>query len=98
MCGITCGIGPSAPSKALLDAQLSSLKHRGPDDSGTYLGPGISLGMGRLAIVEIAAGKQPASDASEQIHIVFNGEIYNYRDLRYELEQSGIHCRTSSES
>ena len=98
MCGITGGIGPSAPSKALLDAQLSSLKHRGPDDSGTYLGPGISLGMGRLAIVEIAAGKQPASDASEQIHIVFNGEIYNYRDLRYELEQSGIHCRTSSES
>jgi asparagine synthase (glutamine-hydrolysing) len=54
--------------------------------------------MGRLAIVEIAAGKQPAFDASEQIHIVFNGEIYNYRELRYELEQSGIHCRTSSES
>ena len=54
--------------------------------------------MGRLAIVEIAAGKQPASDASEQIHIVFNGEIYNYRELRHELEQSGIHCRTSSES
>ena len=98
MCGITGGIGPSAPSKQLLDAQLISLKHRGPDDSGTYLGPGISLGMARLAIVEIAAGKQPASDASEQIHIVFNGEIYNYRDLRYELEQSGIHCRTSSES
>ena len=98
MCGITGGIGPSAPSKQLLDAQLISLKHRGPDDSGTYLGPGISLGMGRLAIVEIAAGKQPASDASEQIHIVFNGEIYNYRELRYELEQSGIHCRTSSES
>jgi asparagine synthase (glutamine-hydrolysing) len=98
MCGITGGIGPSAPSKELLDAQLISLKHRGPDDSGTYLGPGISLGMGRLAIVEIAAGKQPASDVSEQIHIVFNGEIYNYRDLRYELEQSGLHCRTSSES
>jgi len=98
MCGITGGIGPSAPSKQLLEAQLISLKHRGPDDSGTYLGTGISLGMGRLAIVEIAAGKQPASDASEQIHMVFNGEIYNYRDLRYELEQSGIHCRTSSES
>ncbi len=98
MCGITGGIGPSAPSKQLLDAQLVSLKHRGPDDSGTYIGAGIGLGMGRLAIVEIAAGKQPASDASEQIHIVFNGEIYNYRELRHELEQSGIHCRTSSES
>ena len=98
MCGITGGIGPSAPSKQLLDAQLISLKHRGPDDSGTYVNNGIGLGMGRLAIVEIAAGKQPASDASEQVNMVFNGEIYNYRELRHELEQSGIHCRTSSES
>ena len=98
MCGITGGIGASAPSKQLLDAQLKSLEHRGPDDSGTYVDSGIGLGMGRLAIVEIAAGKQPASDASEQINMVFNGEIYNYRELRHELEQSGIHCRTSSES
>jgi len=98
MCGITGGIGPSAPSKQLLDAQLKSLQHRGPDDSGTYVNKGIGLGMGRLAIVEIASGKQPASDASEQINMVFNGEIYNYRELRYELEQNGIHCRTSSES
>lgn len=98
MCGITGGIGPSAPSKQLLDAQLFSLKHRGPDDSGTYLGPGISLGMGRLAVVEIDAGRQPASDALEQIHMVFNGEIYNYRELRLELQQYGIQCRTSSES
>jgi len=98
MCGITGGIGPSAPNKELLDAQLVALQHRGPDDSGTYVNAGIGLGMGRLAIVEIAAGKQPASDASEQINMVFNGEIYNYRELRHELEQSGIHCRTSSES
>ena len=98
MCGITGGIGPSAPSKQLLDAQLISLQHRGPDDSGTYVNNGIGLGMGRLAIVEIAAGKQPASDAREQINMVFNGEIYNYRELRHELEQSGINCRTSSES
>lgn len=98
MCGITGGIGASAPNKQLLDAQLKSLDHRGPDDSGTYVNGGIGLGMGRLAIVEIAAGKQPASDATEQINMVFNGEIYNYRELRQELEQSGIHCRTSSES
>ena len=98
MCGITGGIGASAPSKQLLDAQLKSLEHRGPDDSGMYVNQGIGLGMGRLAIVEIAAGKQPASDASEQINMVFNGEIYNYRELRQELEQSRIHCRTTSES
>ena len=70
MCGITGGIGASAPNKQLLDAQLKSLEHRGPDDSGTYVNVGIGLGMGRLAIVEIAAGKQPASDTSEQINMV----------------------------
>jgi asparagine synthase (glutamine-hydrolysing) len=98
MCGITGGVGVSAPNKGLLDAQLKSIEHRGPDDTGTFLNQGISLGMCRLAIVEVAAGKQPASDASEKIHIVWNGEIYNYRELRSELEQRGVHCRDSSES
>ena len=98
MCGIAGGVGVSAPSKGLLDSQLKSIEHRGPDDTGSYLNHGISLGMCRLAIVEIAAGKQPASDAAEKIHIVWNGEIYNYRQLRSELEQRGVHCRDSSES
>jgi asparagine synthase (glutamine-hydrolysing) len=98
MCGITGGVGVSAPNKSLLDAQLTSIEHRGPDDTGSYLNQGISLGMCRLAIVEIASGKQPASDASEKINIVWNGEIYNYRELRSELEQRGVHCRDSSES
>ena len=98
MCGITGGIGPGAPQQLLLKAQLKSIEHRGPDDSGIYLNNGIGLGMCRLAIVEIAAGKQPATDAAEQIHIVWNGEIYNYRELRAELEGSGVYCRDSSES
>ena len=98
MCGISGGIGASAPNKQLLDAQLKSIEHRGPDDKGTYLNQEISLGMCRLAIVEIASGKQPASDISEKIHVVWNGEIYNYRELRSELEQRGVHCRDSSES
>ncbi len=98
MCGITGGVGPSAPTKQLLDAQLTSLEHRGPDDRGTYVNSGIGLGMGRLAIVEIAAGKQPASDETGRINLVFNGEIYNFRELRHELEQHGVHCRSSSES
>jgi asparagine synthase (glutamine-hydrolysing) len=98
MCGISGGIGASAPSKQLLDAQLKSIEHRGPDDVGTYINDGIGIGMCRLAIVEIAAGKQPASDAAEKIHIVWNGEIYNYRELRAELEGRGVHCRDSSES
>ena len=98
MCGITGGIGPSAPSKLLLDAQLKSIEHRGPDDNGSYINSGISIGMCRLAIVEMAVGKQPASDASGKIQIVWNGEIYNYRELREELEQAGVQFRNSSES
>jgi len=98
MCGITGGIGLSAPQHSLLDAQLKSIEHRGPDDTGKYVNNGIGIGMCRLAIVEIAAGKQPATDALEQIHVVWNGEIYNYRELRTELEARGVHCRDSSES
>jgi asparagine synthase (glutamine-hydrolysing) len=98
MCGITGGIGVSAPDIGLLDAQLKSIEHRGPDQTGTYLKQGISLGMCRLAIVEIVAGRQPASDAFEEIHLVWNGEIYNYRELRFQLEQRGVHCRDTSES
>jgi asparagine synthase (glutamine-hydrolysing) len=98
MCGIVGGVGANPPSALLLGAQLKSIEHRGPDDTGTYLTEGISLGMCRLAIVEIAAGKQPASDASGKINIVWNGEIYNYRELRSQLEQRGVHCRDSSES
>lgn len=98
MCGIAGGVGHSAPGKLLLETQLSSIEHRGPDDKGFYLSEGISLGMCRLAIVEIAVGKQPASNQSEKIHVVWNGEIYNYRELRAELEQRGVQCRDSSES
>ena len=98
MCGIVGGIGPNAPKQLLLDAQLQSIEHRGPDDKGTYTSGGVGIGMCRLSIVEIVAGKQPAFDASENIHIVWNGEIYNYRELRFELEQRGVHCRDSSES
>ena len=98
MCGITGGVGPSAPKQSLLESQLKSIDHRGPDDKGTYFGDGIALGMCRLAIVEVAAGKQPASDFDEKIHVVWNGEIYNYRELRVELDQRGVHCRDSSES
>lgn len=98
MCGIVGGAGPSAPNQALMKSQLESIEHRGPDDSGTYFGSGISLGMCRLAIVEIEAGNQPASDLTNMIHIVWNGEIYNYRELRNVLEGRGVRFRDSSES
>ena len=98
MCGIAGGVGPSAPSLQALEAQLTKLEHRGPDDRGTYVNQGISLGMCRLAIVEIAAGKQPFESADGKIKIVFNGEIYNYRQLREELVALGHEFVGASES
>jgi asparagine synthase (glutamine-hydrolysing) len=98
MCGIAGGIGPSAPSLESLGAQLTKLEHRGPDDRGTYVNQGIALGMCRLAIVEIAAGKQPFESADGKIKIVFNGEIYNYRELREVLVSLGHKFFGASES
>lgn len=98
MCGITGGIGLSSPKHLLLDAQLNAIKHRGPDDSGTFISEGIGMGMCRLAIVEITSGKQPASDSGQNIQVVWNGEIYNYRELRSELEIRGTRFRDTSES
>ena len=98
MCGITGGIGLRAPDHSLLSAQLDSIEHRGPDDRGTFIDRGVGIGMCRLAIVEIAVGVQPASDISRKVKIVWNGEIYNYRELRTELANHGVVCRDSSES
>ena len=98
MCGITGGIGLRAPDHSLLSAQLDSIEHRGPDDRGTFIDRGVGIGMCRLAIVEIAVGVQPASDITRKIQIVWNGEIYNYQELRTELANHGVICRDSSES
>lgn len=98
MCGIAGGIGPSSPSLESLEAQLTKLEHRGPDDRGTYVNQGIALGMCRLAIVEIAAGKQPFESVDGKIKIVFNGEIYNYRELREVLVSLGYEFSGASES
>jgi asparagine synthase (glutamine-hydrolysing) len=98
MCGICGGIGPNAPTPELIERQLQILEHRGPDDRGIYSAQGISLGMCRLAIVEVAEGKQPAEDATQRVFLVFNGEIYNFRELRKELIQEGVQFESSSES
>lgn len=96
MCGICGGVGPNAPDVQRLKAQIESIKHRGPDDTGIFMQPGISLGMCRLAIVEIQSGKQPAE--SESVKLVFNGEIYNYLELKKDLENGGAVLKNASES
>jgi asparagine synthase (glutamine-hydrolysing) len=98
MCGIAGGIGVDAPNEKKLSAQLDSIAHRGPDDQGMFLSNGISLGMCRLAIVEISQGHQPLHDETNKIHIVWNGEIYNYVEIRTQLSTLGVKFRNSSES
>ena len=82
MCGIAGGAGLVPPTQIQLTKQLDLIDHRGPDGRGEKFGINFSLGMCRLAIVEIQDGAQPVSDKSEKIHLVFNGEIYNYKELQ----------------
>src|SRR5882672_8699373 len=96
MCGIAGHVGPTAP--ALLPAMLGLLKHRGPDDFGIHEGADVGLGMTRLAIIDLVTGQQPMSDPTGRYWIVFNGEIYNFRQLRTMLEADGRPFRTRSDT
>jgi asparagine synthase (glutamine-hydrolysing) len=96
MCGIAGHVGPTA--RELLPAMLGLLKHRGPDDSGIHAADDVGLGMTRLAIIDLATGRQPMSDESSRYWIVFNGEIYNFRQLRTELAARGRRFRTQSDT
>ncbi len=96
MCGIAGWVGAAPP--AVLPAMLEVLRHRGPDDSGVHVEPGVALGMTRLAIIDLVTGRQPMSDAGDGYWIVFNGEIYNFRQLRAELEAKGRRFRTRSDT
>src|SRR5215813_1477895 len=96
MCGIAGHVGPTA--RELLPTMLGLLKHRGPDDSGIYSSDDAGLGMTRLAIVDLVTGQQPMSDPAGRYWIVFNGEIYNFRQLRTTLEAEGRTFRTRSDT
>ncbi len=75
-----------------------SLAHRGPDDEGFYIAGPVGLGFRRLSIIDLAGGHQPMSDAEETVWVVFNGEIYNYRELRTTLQRKGHQFRTNSDT
>ena len=66
-----------------------SIVHRGPDDEGYFVSGPIGLGFRRLSIIDLAGGHQPMADAEETVWVIFNGEIYNFKELRLELEQIG---------
>jgi asparagine synthase (glutamine-hydrolysing) len=77
---------------------LAALAHRGPDDAGIFDSTPATLGMTRLAILDLVAGHQPMSDSAGRYHIVFNGELYNYRSLRSVLERAGHTFTTASDT
>jgi asparagine synthase (glutamine-hydrolysing) len=102
MCGV-CGIAIPRQlnrqvSESRLVAMRDTLTHRGPDDAGLYLGDGVGLGHRRLSIVDLGGGRQPMANEDRRVWIVFNGEIYNHRDLRPELEERGHQYRTASDT
>src|SRR5438105_2983335 len=75
-----------------------SIAHRGPDDEGFFIAGPVGLGFRRLSIIDLAGGHQPMSDAQETVWIIFNGEIYNYKELRAELQSKGHQFRTNSDT
>jgi asparagine synthase (glutamine-hydrolysing) len=92
MCGIAGFTGERNPT--VLHRMTARLQHRGPDSAGFWEGQGISLGMRRLAIIDVATGEQPVFNEDRSIAVVFNGEIYNYIELREELLRAGHHFST----
>ncbi len=101
MCGI-CGVyeysrGESV-SKQLLRDMLTVIHHRGPDDEGIYCDRGVALGMRRLSIIDLAGGKQPMSNEDGSVVLVYNGEIYNYKELTERLRRSGHRFSTASDT
>ncbi|MEP7199551.1 MAG: asparagine synthetase B, partial [Chloroflexota bacterium] len=99
MCGI-CGIHhPTQPiDESLLRAMNGTLAHRGPDGDGLYTEGSIGLAMRRLAIIDLNTGDQPIYNEDGSIVIVFNGEIYNYPELRAELLARGHKLKTQGDT
>jgi asparagine synthase (glutamine-hydrolysing) len=86
MCGIAGLIGPQIEDKeGVIGRMVAAITHRGPDDDGFFVDGNVGLGMRRLSIIDLSTGRQPISSADERLLIFFNGEIYNYKELREEL-------------
>ena len=102
MCGIAGMIsmtdGAVAERAERLDAMCRVITHRGPDEQGTAVVGRAAMGMRRLSIIDLAGGQQPVYNADRTKLIVFNGEIYNYRELRRQLEARGHVFRTNSDT
>ena len=82
-----------------ISAMADCVRHRGPDDQGVFVDGAVGLGHRRLSIIDLSPlGHQPMSDASGKLHIIFNGEIYNFLELKRELETDGVKFRSHSDT
>lgn len=101
MCGICGKLNfniNNEVDKGLIKKMCETLVHRGPDDEGYYINKNIGLGMRRLSIIDLNTGHQPISNENQKIWIVFNGEIYNYKELKQDLIKKGHQFKTGSDT
>jgi asparagine synthase (glutamine-hydrolysing) len=101
MCGIA-GIfnhsGPIGDATSLVSRMLARIQYRGPDESGIYINNQLAMGSVRLSIIDLQTGSQPLSSADGKTWIVYNGEIFNYIELKGELKRMGYTFRTESDT
>jgi asparagine synthase (glutamine-hydrolysing) len=89
---------PAAPDRDLVGRMVNAIRYRGPDELGAYFDEHCALGQARLSIIDLAGGSQPLCNENGSIWVTYNGEIFNYIELRQELEQQGHRFRTSSDT
>ena len=101
MCGVV-GIVPldghATPEREILQRMAAAIRHRGPDDEGYYVAPGVGLGHARLSIIDVQGGRQPIHNEDKSIWITYNGEIFNYIELRQDLETRGHRFYTETDT
>src|SRR5499425_2171502 len=98
MCGITGVVGSLRTERATLQRMNDQLRHRGPDGEGTFWAEQVGLAMRRLAIIDLNSGDQPIFNEDRSVCVVYNGEIYNFRELRSDLERRGHQFATQSDT
>src|SRR5262245_20637097 len=104
MCGITgwanleSHVPPFGGAEDLLHSMCERMVHRGPESEGLFITNGAALGMRRLAIIDLVTGEQPVFNEDKSIALVLNGEIYNHREIRKDLEKRGHSFRSASDT
>lgn len=98
MCGIAGVLGTREQTSRLIGPMLDVIRHRGPDDMGDYVGDEFAFGMTRLSIIDLAGGHQPMWNDDGSVGIVYNGELYNYREINASLAAQGQEFRTHSDT